>query len=157
MSLKPLFSFLSPLPVKQMKPKSQQGSSLVIAIFIIIVLALLGGALVKMLTATSESIVYEVYGTRAYLAAHSGLQIKLAEVFPLGGAAAECDGIEDSYSFTNVTGLAVCNVDAVCNSADYTVDSETTTIYTVNSVSECSVDDIVTSRKLEITAQDISL
>lgn len=61
----------------------QQGSSLVIAIFILVVMLLLGVALTRVLSTSSETIAYEVVGARAYQAANIGLQRRLTELFPL--------------------------------------------------------------------------
>ena len=67
---------------KTMRAK-QQGSALMLALFVIIVLTLLGGSLVKILSTSSEAIAQEVIGTRALMAANSAMQAELAVLFPL--------------------------------------------------------------------------
>ena len=62
--------------------KRQQGSSLVIALFIMIVFMLLGTAMVRILSTGAETIAYEVLGTRSLAAANSALQADLQQLFP---------------------------------------------------------------------------
>ena len=52
----------------------QRGSALMLALFIIIVVALLGTTLVRVLSTSSEAIAQEVIGTRALMAANSAMQ-----------------------------------------------------------------------------------
>ena len=61
----------------------QSGSALVIAIFVLVIMTLLGSALIRMQSSSAETVVYEVMGTRAYAAAQTGIQWQLKEVFPL--------------------------------------------------------------------------
>ena len=61
----------------------QKGNLLVITLVIIVVLLMLGLALVKILSASAQQNVIEYYGARAYMAAQSGLENALTELFPL--------------------------------------------------------------------------
>jgi len=130
--------------------KNQRGSSLVIAIFIIVVLSLLGAALVRMLNSSAESIVYEVYGTRALQAAQSGIQLKLAELFPLSAGTPKCDDVV-TKSFSNTLGLENCAYSTSCISNN----GGNITIYIIESRGTCEVAGIFTSRTLEVVARDL--
>ena len=66
--------------------RKQRGSMLVIALFIIIVLAILGLAMLRMLAASADSVVSEVYGQRALNAARAGVERSIAAAFPVVGA-----------------------------------------------------------------------
>lgn len=68
---------------KLSSPQQQRGGALAVAIFIIVVMSLLGVAMVQILNELSRSTVSDVYGTRAYAAARSGAEIFLTELFPL--------------------------------------------------------------------------
>ena len=68
-------------------PAKQRGSMLVISLFVIIVMALLGLTLSRLLSASSESIIYEVYGQRALNAARAGVEAQIALAFPISGTA----------------------------------------------------------------------
>ena len=133
----------------------QQGSALVIAIFIIIVFSVLGAALVNMLDSSQEGVAYEVLGTRAYTAAQSGLQWQLSEVFPLSSDAAACKSqvdIDDGTPNINSTpGLIQCNIKVRCS--DFQSDS--IRYYVITSTGECALDGEVTSRTVEVDARSL--
>jgi MSHA biogenesis protein MshP len=148
------------LPSQSAKPRypnQQAGSALVIAIFVIIVLSVLGTALVKMLESSQESVAYEVLGTRAYTAAQSGLQWQLAEVFPLDSLAIACkiqDEIDSATpSFNNTLGLAQCEVSVSCTDFVHTVNSIDTRYYAITSTGECAIGSELTSRKIAVEAR----
>jgi MSHA biogenesis protein MshP len=115
------------------------GSSLVMAIFIIIVLSLLGSALVQVLSTSSEAIAQEVLGTRALAAANSGLQGDLQKIFPLTGTGA-CPALTPpatatEYDFSNITGLYTCKAVVTCD--NYIPDLKGIAYYRVTSTGSC--------------------
>ncbi len=142
----------------------QQGSALLMALFIIVILMLLGGALVRVLSTSSESIAQEVIGTRAYAAANSAMQAELQKLFPLNGAAPECQSnfYDFSTSGTNVDGLYHCSARTSCrNYATHPVDG--TFFYRLTSTGQCgssnlvsdSVDVVVSSRSIQVEARSL--
>ena len=72
--------------------KNARGSALIMAVFVIVVMTVLGAALMRILSASAESVAYEVLGTRALAAAQTGAQWQLQQVFPLNSGALHCDG-----------------------------------------------------------------
>ncbi|TMM47828.1 PilX N-terminal domain-containing pilus assembly protein [Colwellia ponticola] len=132
----------------------QKGSALVLAIFIIVVMTLLGTALVRMISTNAETIVYEVIGTRAYQAAQAGAQRKLREIFPLSSASSTCPVAPSTYSFVNTEGLKGCEATVIVDCKLYqTVNN--ITYYTVISTGKCSVGEVLTSRTIEIDARSL--
>ncbi|MCW8832308.1 MAG: type II secretory pathway component [Colwellia sp.] len=142
----------------------QQGSALLMALFIIVILILLGGALVRVLSTSSESIAQEVIGTRAYAAANSAMQAELQKLFPLNGATSQCNSnfYDFSTSGTNVDGLYHCRARTSCrNYATHPVDG--TLFYRLTSTGECgssnltsqSVDVVVSSRTIQVEARSL--
>lgn len=132
--------------------RKYQGSALVIAVFIIVVLSLLGVALFRMNNTSAHSVVYEVAGTRAFQAAQSGMQIKLQELFPLsGGTSCPLTNNPRSISFNNVEGLDGCIAVISC--------SAKTGYYLVSSQGQCSINafprTIYATRKIEVQAREI--
>ncbi|MEW6989180.1 pilus assembly PilX N-terminal domain-containing protein [Colwelliaceae bacterium 6441] len=127
-----------------------KGSALVIAIFIIVVMTLLGTALVRMLSTSAETIVYEVLGTRAYNAAQIGLQWQLQQVFPLNNTAQLCSGTVPDLK--NTEGLENCKVSVQC---DDSLIVDTRRFYTIKSTGQCEVADVITSRTLEVIAKSL--
>jgi len=152
--------------------KSQGGSVLVLAIFIMVVMLLLGTALVRMLSTSGETIAYEVVGTRAYNAANAGLQARLAELFPLkvtalasaqlcdtGGTSPSSDirlaGTANEHlpNLSNVTGFKNCRVQRI-SCEDFRVDN--TLYYKIESTAECAMDaGEVVSRTVAVEARSL--
>ncbi|MFT5755747.1 MAG: MSHA biogenesis protein MshP [Alteromonadaceae bacterium] len=120
----------------------QKGSSLVMAIFVIVVLSLLGSALVQVLSTSSEAIAQEVLGTRALAAANSGMQGHLQKIFPLTGGDS-CPPITTplpTYNFSNVKGLYTCSAVVTCE--PYITKLNEIAYYRVISTGSCGVGDI---------------
>jgi len=101
----------------------QQGSALMLALFIIIVLTLLGSALVRILSTSSESIAQEVIGTRALMAANSGMQAELQRLFPLSvvagvpvvGVCNPTNSYDLQDSGSDIEGLYHCDASTTCD------------------------------------------
>jgi len=95
-----------------------QGSALILSLFVIIVLTLLGSALMRVLSTSSETIAQEVIGTRALMAANSAMQAELVVLFPLNSAANICNST-NSYdlqdSGTDIKGLYHCEATTTCD------------------------------------------
>ncbi|MFT7006487.1 MAG: MSHA biogenesis protein MshP [Colwellia sp.] len=128
----------------------QKGSALVIAIFIIVVITLLGAALVRMTSSNAETIAYEVIGTRAFQAAKSGAQKKMSELFPLLPNNGVCLG-DVEYDFSSIEGLENCKAINVGCTEEATVNG--VIYYTITSTGQCNVADVFTSRQIEISAR----
>ena len=137
----------------------QGGSSLVIAIFVIVIISMLGAALVKMMRSSSDSIVYEVLGTRAYNAAQIGLQWQLQQLFPLDNtnqltcAAVSNTPTNSAQFISNAPGLENCDVDFPITCTD--IDVLGTRYYTITSTGKCEVAGVITSRTLEVQARSL--
>ena len=91
----------------------QKGNLLVITLVIIVVLLMLGLALVKILSASAQQNVIEYYGARAYMAAQSGLENALTELFPLNNPAQNCAAVSTTPVF-QATYLENCAVTLSC-------------------------------------------
>jgi MSHA biogenesis protein MshP len=138
--------------IKNSRLTTHSGSALVLALFIIIIVTLLGTALVRMISSNAETIAYEVLGTRAYQAAQAGAQITLEEVFPLSTAGV-CNAINPNNpnDFTGIDGLDNCQ--AIVGCTDRTVDG--ITYYTITSTGQCEFLEIFTSRTIEVQARSL--
>ena len=136
------------------KKNSQKGSALVIAIFIIVVMSLLGAALMRMLSTGANTIAYEVLGTRAFQAAQTGQQWKLQDVFPLDGQdPGNCPEVpEEDPPSLNADGLNGCVITINCSK---TLPIQGVVYYTINSTGTCTSAGVTTSRIVEVQARDI--
>lgn len=129
--------------------RSQRGSMLLIAVFIITVMSLLGLAIVQMLSDTSRSVVYEVYGARAFNAANSGAQRTLQKLFPVSGAGS-CLAT-DSLDLSTQIAFSGCSVTMTCQS--FTVTESGYTHYRVESLADCTGGEFTTQRKIAVEAR----
>lgn len=147
----------------------QGGSALLMALFILVVLILIGGALMRVLSTSSEAIAQEVIGTRAYMAANSAMQAELQKLFPLNPVNAsdfQCDSNPSPYDFStsgsNVSGLYHCSAITECNL--YATNVATgEKFYRLTSTGKCgssilsstSTDVVVSSRKIQVEARNL--
>lgn len=99
-----------PFPIS---PKRQQGSALTIAIFVIVVMALLAVGLLQMIDDGSRNASWEVLGTRADLAANSALERSLAQLFPLNAGTTNCAAVTTDINYSG-TGLQSCSATVQC-------------------------------------------
>lgn len=150
---------------------NQNGSALMMALFIILILTLLGGALVKVLMSSSEATAQEVIGTRAYMAANSAMQAELQKLFPLKVGTppvlppVQCNenilGVFN-HDFSAVAGLYHCKAKTSCK--QYATHPQTNErFYRLTSIGKCassaltsdSKSIVVSSRKIQVEARDL--
>ena len=129
---------------------TQRGSMLVISLFIIIIMALLGLTMVRLLTASADAVIHEVYGARALLAAQSALEQTLKDTFPLTQDGASVCGAQ-SIDFAAVTGLENCSAVSSCSLTTGYV-GETIQYYHFQSIGICSAGKVTASRTVAVDA-----
>jgi len=142
--------------------QSIKGSALMLALFVMIVLMLLGTALVNVLVTSSESIAQEVYGTRALMAANSAMQMELQKLFPLDGSETYCQSEsvpEESFpNFSDIPGLSNCDATTTC--IRYAT-HEGISYFRLTSTGNCgeisagNVDSIKSSRTVQVEARSL--
>jgi MSHA biogenesis protein MshP len=131
----------------------QHGSMIVMALFAIIVLALLAGTLVNMISTSSNSVLYEVYGVRAKNAAQVGIQELAMASFPLGTGPQQCNQvIANSATFGSISGFQACEFSARCTTTDINFNGEDYRYYRFSSTGSCGLDGVVVSRTLSVDA-----
>jgi MSHA biogenesis protein MshP len=78
----------------------QQGSVLIVALFVILVLALLAANLTRMNWSNQDTLTREVLGTQAWFLAHSSNEWAIAQLYPLTASSSSvaelCEGIDGS-------------------------------------------------------------
>ncbi len=99
-----------------MTGKSEQGFSLILAIFIMVVFALLLTGLVRIETASNIISGAQMTAERAFMAAQSGAEAGVYQIAPATGAHASSVCFS-SISSASLSGLANCVVSATCSSA----------------------------------------
>lgn len=100
-----------------MSGKNEQGFSLILAIFLMVVFALLLTALVQIETASNLISGAQATAERALMAAQSGAQAGVYQIAPVGGGKApnKCPK-KFPIPSSNLAGLAGCKVSVTCRS-----------------------------------------
>lgn len=131
--------------------KQQQGSALVVALFIIIVMGLLVGSMSRLLVSSSESISYEVLGTRAFFAAQSGMERSLSLLYVLDAPVlTSCPATPDiDFGVVGIAGLEQCRATMSCTAAVSSLDSSITHFYLI-STATCGTGAFTSSRTIEM-------
>ena len=125
---------------------TQRGSMLVIALFVIIVLALLGLTMTRLLSSSSEAIVHEVLGQRALNAARSGIECAVADEFGAG-----CSN-PIFNEFNGVVGLENCSYRVTPVSKLIQDGAKTFTYWTFSSTGQCRAGKVNVTRLVYIDA-----
>lgn len=147
-------------PSNQYVPmKKQSGSAIIIAIFVIIIISLLGAALVSLQRDSAKSTSYEVYAARAYLSAYSAGEVALANLFPLGvtdpdeSNCSAASPAEIPVSLANGAGFHGCSVNYTC--LIIAGASNLPTRYKIDSTAVCKNSQTVTRRKITVEAVNL--
>jgi len=137
--------------------KKQQGFSLVMAVFILVVLALLAAAMMNIFSAGADSVAREVLSSRALMAADSGVQRKLHEIFPPGGVSNTGACVSGSgTTYNDFGGLQGCSNALVVVTCDFVpvVIVDTINYFTINSQGRCGPTAAPAVRVVEVQARD---
>ena len=143
---------------------AQKGAALPVAIFVIVVMSILGVTMTRILADASRSTVADTLGTRAEMAARSGTEILLTQIFPLGSSMniSICEdrlsgspATEQTYIFTE-NGLTNCQVTVSCNQLDIP-EPYPGYNFRINAVGTCQAGNQTYSRQLILEATDENL
>ena len=123
-----------------------RGSALMIALFVIVVMALLAAAMGRFLVDSGEKNTVEVRSVRALLAAQSGLEVALYRLFPKRTLAqptppAVCLA-SSPLSFASNPGLSNCLAVVRCATVPVTYNGSVTNGYRLESVGTCGNSDL---------------
>jgi len=144
----------------------QRGSALTVAIFVIVVMSVLGAALVRLLGGSSAAVIAEVSGNRALNAANAGVELFLPALFPLNSETnnSVCPDTsltqQASYDFSahssnsQNTGLQNCQVSVACRALDL---GEGAVHFRVVANGQCQVGGDTFSREIVVEATDVGV
>ncbi len=141
--------------------KKQQGSSIVIAIFVIVIISLLMAALASLQRDSAQSTSYEMYTTRAYLSAYSASELALMSLFPLKSESSEaditnCTGSTIPVELGDDVGFHGCTASYMCQILISTEHSASiATRYKVTSMAICENAQTVTRRQITLEAVNL--
>lgn len=127
--------------------KNQQGSMLVISIFIIIVISVLAASLSKILSSSADSVATEVYSSKAYYAAESGMESAIYRVLR---TTLKCEAFPSKkdlgFDVAGIKELENCEVKMTCQ--EIVIDADNSQFYlTSNAV--CGTDNMRSQHRIE--------
>ncbi len=128
--------------------KHQQGFSIVTAIFILVVLGLLAGYMVKLSGVQTSTFNAVLQGARAYQAAKAGIEWSIARINNGGGC-----GDVNAQTAMSFSGLNGFSVRLTCSSQDYSEGDQNPVVYRINALGSFGSysDSGYVAREMEIT------
>ncbi len=128
--------------------KHQKGFSILTAIFVLIVLSMLGGYMARLSGVQHFSTSYVVEGARAYQAANAGIEWALGRIAD-GGS---CNGHIDKKTLV-FDGLDNFQVTLSCDAFTSTEANEDVAVYVITAISESADfdDPFYISRKIQLS------
>lgn len=126
----------------------QQGFSLVMAIFILVVVGLLGGYMLRLSGVQLQTFNQGLQGARAYQAAHAGIEWSIGRIAN-GGNCADISA-QSAMSFAGLNGFSVR---MSCSSQSYSEAERNLTVYRIGALSQFSsyTSSDYVARQLEVT------
>ncbi len=114
--------------------KQQAGFSIVMAIFILVVLSLLGGYMVKLSGVQHATSTYVIQGARAYQAAKAGIGWAISRI----SAGGVCSDITSAspLSFADINGFSVT---LTCSNQIFSEGTDNPVVYKITALSEFGV------------------
>ncbi len=113
----------------------QQGFSIVSAIFLLVVLAFLGAAMVTFSTSQQESSAMDVMGARAYQAARAGVEWGAYQVLQGGGGCSAASATLPAGTLAGtLNGFTVAVACTAVAASEVSAATGTVTVYSVSSV-----------------------
>ena len=128
--------------------KQQAGFSIVMAIFILVVLSLLGAYMVKLSGVQHATSTYVIQGARAYQSAKAGIGWAISRI----SAGAVCGDISSAspLSFSDINGFSIT---LTCSSQTFSEGADTPVVYKITALSEFGAYNSANyiSRKIEVS------
>ncbi len=132
--------------------KPQQGSMLIMSIFVLTVMMLLAATMMDILSDSAEAVTYEVFGTRALSAANSGAERTMQQLFAHDAVGTpSCATIGLTSDWSGQRGFYGCTVAVQCIQFD--VGATGYTHYRVESTATCADGGFFTVRTIAVEAR----
>ena len=141
--------------------EKQQGSAIVLAIFVIVIVSLIGAALVSLQRDGAKGASYEVYAARAYLSAYSASEIALTELFPIipvsaSSPVSSCSNVNANATLPNDdAGFHGCSATIICAELAPSNSASLPTRYKITSTAVCQNAQTVTRRQITVEAAEL--
>ena len=116
------------------KHKKQTGISIVTALFLIVIMALMGVGMVSLLATSQQSISHEITSARSYMAARTCLQWSMYQMIYDPGtphvATSNNFNIDTTSNLYNST--CIVNIDAILDTEDNGINNPALNFYNIN-------------------------
>ena len=134
----------------------QRGSALVVSLFIITVMGAFAAAMIRIDWSGQDTTTREVFSTRAWYAAHSGNEIVLSKLFPLGQTTSAPQACDQTYDFSQQAEVFSCQTLQVsCKTHRYKENGQPANKYQLESTATCGTGQFTTTRIQEVWAKDL--
>ncbi|HIH0858969.1 TPA: MSHA biogenesis protein MshP [Vibrio cholerae] len=131
--------------------RSQQGSGLVMVIFIIVVVGFVAAVANRNQQRNSQQLVSMVMGTRAEMAARSAAEIEISQFYQSTIQGSCHLNAVQSYSFIG-DGLTNCEADVSC--AEIGAMDDGRNVFQLTAIGRCQTGDWTLQRKIEVGVRD---
>ena len=133
--------------------KSQKGSALLVAIFFVVIMGLLSTSLLSIKSTQQQMTAQEVISTRAWWAAHSGMEWGLSQVLPLRNKTPKCE-LDMRFPLA-AERFHQCSVVVQCSSIVLDKSEETHLYYRLESQARCGTGRFAVTRTQEALVQGL--
>lgn len=127
----------------------QRGFSIVTAIFLLVVLAGLGAAMVTLSTSQQQTLAQDVQGARAYQAARAGIEWGGYQVIKVANV---CPASPTTLNFAG-TSLAGFTTEVTCSVTTHTEGANTVSVYAIQSTARYGVANTLDYVERQLTAR----
>ena len=135
----------------------QRGSALVVSLFIITVMGAFAAAMIRIDWSGQDTTAREVFSTRAWYAAHSGNEVVLSKLFPLGQTESNPDACID-YNNEKALDASLFSCQSLtvqCKKIPYQDNGKEAFKYRLESTATCGTGQFTTTRTQEVWAKDL--
>lgn len=126
--------------------KQQNGAALMLALFVMVLLAVVLTAIATLRSNASQAVVYEVQGQRTLWLAKAQLELAMLRLYPLNQASQACSAVTPTTTSWNTGSWQNCSSSISCT--EKTIDSQR--IVRLVSTAECGSNEQTTSRQLVV-------
>jgi len=129
--------------------KKQKGFSIVMAIFILVVMGLLGGYMVKLSGVQHATSTFAIQGARAYQSARAGIGWAISRIVKGSGNCGDITAASP-LTFTDMSGFSVS---LGCTSQTFSEGADASVVYKITALSEFGIYSSANyiSRKVEVS------
>lgn len=133
----------------------QRGSVLMVAIFVITVMAVMAAALIRIDWSGQDTTTREILASRAWYAAHSGNEYMMSKLFPLGSRLADADACHHYTGQLPAARFQCQSLVLTCTKIPYGDGPSPSYKFKLETTARCGNGKFAVSRTQELWAKDV--